>query len=461
MTVIIMLRCHLAILVCAIVLLSTASAISSSFDSSAGGSYMDTKVALEDSFESHILLSADALENKHSGSGDFKESHWTSNSDKEPKAGVGVNIVNAKHYDYSWSTKKLDGKESTAREILNVDNAKSIEAWAEANNPQGSKARSELNIERGSLKGYTSDAWISSTELRTDQQFDATEGDVIKASCIGIREDTTSESNIWVKLSTMDYYLSNSNVQLSPHDDVNLIDTSQSSHLILGSSKESSFKGTTYLRDSYGTAIESATRIPDYGTEYSLVQGSNSKKGAIAHLTYYVSKSNPQANSIQGAINAACNKDTIQVDSGTYNENLVIDKSLEIRGSFVEPSIVDGQRKDSVVKIKKGARVDLDTLTLTNGQAEYGGGIYNSGDLVVEDCIIHTNKASKYGGGIYNEGILDMDGLGLKDGRVFHNEADYGGGVYNHAGSVYLNEKYPVSGNTAFKDGDNEYLEKR
>jgi hypothetical protein len=95
-----------AILVCAMVLLSTASAITYSFDSGAGRTSVDTKVSiqvpLEDSFTSDIRLYAGALEHIISGSRYFKEEHWTSN-DKGQSVGVGANLTGAKHYDYSWS----------------------------------------------------------------------------------------------------------------------------------------------------------------------------------------------------------------------------------------------------------------------------------------------------------------------------------------------------------------------
>ena len=58
----------------------------------------------------------------------------------------------------------------------------------------------------------------------------------------------------------------------------------------------------------------------------------------------------------------------------------------------------------------------------------YGGGIYNSGDFLIDENTQINNNKALYGGGIYNNGHFDM-----LDGNIENNKADNsGGGVCNN-----------------------------
>jgi len=52
--------------------------------------------------------------------------------------------------------------------------------------------------------------------------------------------------------------------------------------------------------------------------------------GAVSGATYTVCGSGCDFTSIQAAVDAASNGDTINVGAGTYNENMVVLKSLNI-----------------------------------------------------------------------------------------------------------------------------------
>lgn len=56
-------------------------------------------------------------------------------------------------------------------------------------------------------------------------------------------------------------------------------------------------------------------------------------------------------NKIQNAINAASNGDTIYIYNGTYYENIIINKSINLIGEDKNTTILDGGRKDNVIKI--------------------------------------------------------------------------------------------------------------
>jgi hypothetical protein len=108
---------------------------------------------------------------------------------------------------------------------------------------------------------------------------------------------------------------------------------------------------------------------------------------------------------------------------------------IDIQGPGADQLTIDGAQIARIFTVDSPSVVRLMGLTLQNGRAssyEPGGGIHNSGDLLVERCIITENRGWIYGGGIYNAGTLRVN-----DSEVSNNHLDvfgfwlYGGGVYN------------------------------
>jgi hypothetical protein len=72
--------------------------------------------------------------------------------------------------------------------------------------------------------------------------------------------------------------------------------------------------------------------------------------------------------------------------------------------------------------------VAINGLTITNGIADVGGGIYNQGTLLLNDVVISTNySTSGFGGGIYNGGTLEMNGSAVNN----NSSSNMGGGIFN------------------------------
>jgi nitrous oxidase accessory protein NosD len=116
------------------------------------------------------------------------------------------------------------------------------------------------------------------------------------------------------------------------------------------------------------------------------------------------------------AISLAHPGDTFMVAAATYSENLTISKSLTISGSGAATTIIDGGRAASMVTIPNtGTSVTLSKMTIRNGRAARGGGVYNKGELIISESTVSGNIASptgtqtgSSGGGIYNSGILTI-----------------------------------------------------
>jgi len=188
--------------------------------------------------------------------------------------------------------------------------------------------------------------------------------------------------------------------------------------------------------------------------------------------------------SIQSAIDAASPNNTIKVSTGTYVENLYINKSIIIKGAGLGKTIIDRPRENnlygSTVTTGPNIGVTLSGLNIQGGtgtilDAKYGGGILNDGILALRDCSISNNTAD-YGGGIYNRngailslhncfihnnialdggGIYNSEGgtIDIDGGMITNNSAD-GGGIFN-LGTLNLNSGYII--NNRGQDGGGIY----
>jgi len=178
---------------------------------------------------------------------------------------------------------------------------------------------------------------------------------------------------------------------------------------------------------------------------------------AAASTTWYVDGVNgndgndcrsPQTacKTIGHTISLAHRGDSIMVAPAPYAENLTITVSLKIIGAGASTTIIDGGGVNTVVTIPSGGtHVALSGLTVRNGLALQGGGIYNAGRLGITNSTISGNTASytcpstsqSYGGGIYNVGTLALNNSTISGNTAtgqsapFCSSKAYGGGISN------------------------------
>jgi YD repeat-containing protein len=118
---------------------------------------------------------------------------------------------------------------------------------------------------------------------------------------------------------------------------------------------------------------------------------------------------------------------------------------------------VSGQGSVEDFYINSTQNATINALTITGGSmsGQFGGGIHNSGDLLLTNCTVTGNSApSGAGGGIYSIGPLLM----IND-TVTGNSAKYGGGIYNEITMTLIN--CTVANNTvtgAGADGGGIYI---
>lgn len=99
---------------------------------------------------------------------------------------------------------------------------------------------------------------------------------------------------------------------------------------------------------------------------------------------------------IQAAINAASNGDTIFVKTGTYYENLIVNKTVVLVGENKSNTIIDGNLVGNVMEIT-ASNVNVSCFTLENGIC----GIHVS---LSDGNNLSNNIMTKNGYGIYIEG---------------------------------------------------------
>ena len=152
---------------------------------------------------------------------------------------------------------------------------------------------------------------------------------------------------------------------------------------------------------------------------------------------------------IQEAIEASVDNDTIMVSEGEYYENInFIGKSIIVIGENINNTIIDGSQNSSVVRFENDEDNNsiLDGFSIRNGKSQYGGGIYLSGaSPQIKNIKIYDNLSEGGGGGgLY---CIDSNPI-LENIEIYNNNSDdVGGGIYLKGNSNPLGTKVAIYNN--------------
>jgi hypothetical protein len=157
-----------------------------------------------------------------------------------------------------------------------------------------------------------------------------------------------------------------------------------------------------------------------------------------------------------------------------------IDDDLTITGPGAITLAISGDDTHGVLEIAGSTAVTISGVTIRNGNASTGGGIYSLGRLLLIGADIVSNTAT-FGGGVYvgfgsatlSEGQIISNAASTNGGGVYvasggaftqtgastvtHNSAGWGGGVYVDGGRATLGEGQVLS-NTAEDNGGGVYV---
>ena len=113
----------------------------------------------------------------------------------------------------------------------------------------------------------------------------------------------------------------------------------------------------------------------------------------------------------------------------TLTGELLIDTNLTISGPGANVLAIKGNAASRVFDIINAGSVAISGLTITNGNAGYGGGIYNNqSTLTLNNCTIAGNSAVDGGGGLWNAGVTSGASASVTACTFSGNWAINGGG---------------------------------
>jgi len=175
--------------------------------------------------------------------------------------------------------------------------------------------------------------------------------------------------------------------------------------------------------------------------------------GAVAD-TFFVPQDFP---TIQSAINAASDDDSIIIQSGTYTERLdTLGKRLSINGVAVNPPTLIGTPGGPVIRVRPTAGqvgvVTLNNLTILDGDAALGGAIQVDANarVLLFDSRLWQNEAAA--GGAMVIGVNAFAYIRGCDFWANRSDSD-GGAIYALTGAEVRIEDTLFEANTASGDG--------
>ena len=170
--------------------------------------------------------------------------------------------------------------------------------------------------------------------------------------------------------------------------------------------------------------------------------------------------------SLRNAVTAAVSGDEILLAAGTYSGQALIDKHLTITGAGADTTFIEGgvNRRAIMVTHLATGTTDLTTVvisgvTIRGGRDDDdGGGVYNSGDLTLSDCVVTDNETDFSGGGIFNGDFynskLTIENCVISDNTSFGTDGSLslqtygGGGIYSVGELVIRNSQ--ITGNVSY-----------
>ncbi|WP_196800449.1 hypothetical protein [Treponema bryantii] len=115
--------------------------------------------------------------------------------------------------------------------------------------------------------------------------------------------------------------------------------------------------------------------------------------------------------------------------------------SLTLMGlTAVNADGISGNDRFRALTISTSKKVTIKNLTISDGKAEDGAGLYynGTGKLIIDNCIIKDNEATRNGGAIYSSGNVQIISTNITINVISGDTAGTGEGLYIFSGSVTM-----------------------
>ena len=197
-------------------------------------------------------------------------------------------------------------------------------------------------------------------------------------------------------------------------------------------------------------------------------------KGKRPATTITVTNGNDSGpGSLRQALADASDGDTINFDPSVASvilttAELAIDKSVTLSGAPQMVTVVrSSQTEFRIFHVMPGHSVEIDGLSIHGGHitGDNGGGILNDNStLTIAYCTVYANtivsaeSVNVFGGGIYNSGTLTLNQVSVNNNNGVHgqtNNVPFGGGISNTGTMVII--AGTVQGNMAYYAGGGIY----
>ena len=124
--------------------------------------------------------------------------------------------------------------------------------------------------------------------------------------------------------------------------------------------------------------------------------------------------------------------------------------SVSIQGLGAETLTISGENSFRIFETELDVTVIISDLTLINGSAESGGGIFNRGELSLNRVTLTGNSAAQDGGALFN----NFGEVVITASEISNNNADNddGGGIDNNGGILRIRDSW-LTGNSAADQG--------